>query len=79
MSRPTESWATLGPILSRLAADAPVWVSPQTRRAAATLLEHLRDDVLVVLTDGPAEAARGLGVARMTLHRWREATGWLSK
>ena len=81
MSRPVESWATIGARLAAVAASDPPpwWVTPDTARAVRAAVEGLRAD-LRSAAEGLSRraAAVALGVGDGSWLRWTRRGGWLA-
>jgi len=76
VSRPISDWRTLLPTLwTTLRADAPAWVSEDTRAHAQRLLTALTADVeRAIEKAGSAKAAAAvLGIDANLISRWRRA------
>lgn len=79
MSRPIESWATIGARLAAVAAtDPPPWVSAPTAAAVRAAVAGLRAD-LRRAAEGLSRraAAVALGVGDGSWARWTRRGGWL--
>jgi len=76
VSRPISDWRTLLPTLwTTLRADAPAWVSEDTRAHAQRLLGALTSDVegAIEKAGGAAAAEAITGIDRNLVSRWRRA------
>ena len=80
MSRPVESWATIGARLAAVAStDPPPWVSPATAAAVRAAVAGLRADLRAAAHGlSRRTAAVALGVGDGSWRRWTSRGGWLA-